>query len=79
MREIEPIYIALGEVMMAFRHERGLTQEELADWLGVLRTSIANMEAGRQRIMLHTVLDLAALMSTEPGELIDRAMERVRQ
>jgi len=79
MREIEPIYIALGKIIMACRHERDLSQEYVADWLGLTRTSVVNMEAGRQRIMLHTVLDLAVLMMIEPGELIDRAMELVRQ
>jgi DNA-binding XRE family transcriptional regulator len=79
MMDIEPVYRQLGLLFMAFRHEGGMSQEEAADFLGLTRTSVTNIEAGRQRVMLHTLIDMAFLMMIEPGDLLNRAMERVRE
>lgn len=38
----------LGKALREQRLERGWTQEQLAEWLGVDRTTIVRMEAGRQ-------------------------------
>jgi transcriptional regulator with XRE-family HTH domain len=37
----------LGRALREQRLERGWTQEQLAEWLGVDRTTIVRMEAGR--------------------------------
>jgi DNA-binding XRE family transcriptional regulator len=79
MSEIQPIYKELGTILMLWRHENNVTQEETGNFLDLTRASVANIEAGRQRIMLHTLIDLATLMSMEPADLLYKAMERVRK
>lgn len=37
----------LGRALRAQRQERGWTQQDLATWLGVDRTTVVRMEAGR--------------------------------
>jgi hypothetical protein len=38
--------------------------------VGLSRTSIANIEAGRQKILLHQLLDLAAAVEVHPSALL---------
>jgi DNA-binding XRE family transcriptional regulator len=47
-----------------------LTQDELARSVGLTRTSITNVEQGRQKCLLHTLADIAAALHVEVGSLI---------
>ena len=53
------------------RKKLGLDQEELAVIIGKTRTSITNMEAGRQNFTLDTLLSLSAALDLTPSELLD--------
>jgi transcriptional regulator with XRE-family HTH domain len=55
----EPIYGTVGRNIKWWREHLGFTQAELAEEVGVQRTSINNTEAGRQRLMLHTIQKIA--------------------
>lgn len=44
--------------------------EAMARRVNLTRTSIANIEAGRQRLQLHTVDQLATALSTSPRNLL---------
>lgn len=58
-KDIEPCYIKLGNRINSLRVVKGMTQDELAKKMKLQRTSIANIEAGRQRMLLHQVFDAA--------------------
>ena len=47
-----------------------LTQEALAQMVGLTRTSITNVEQGRQKCLLHTVANIAAALHVPAGSLI---------
>lgn len=47
-----------------------LSQTELAKAVSLSRTSIANIERGRQRILLHTLVSVAETLRVDPGTLI---------
>lgn len=47
-----------------------LTQGELARMVGLTRTSITNLERGRQKCLLHTVLDIAAAVGVDAATLL---------
>lgn len=69
------IYDALGEAMLVRRKRLNLTQAQVAKKIGVSRESVANMEAGRQRVLLHHVyglmqaLELKAITDLIPATL----------
>jgi transcriptional regulator with XRE-family HTH domain len=48
----------------------GWTQDELAKKVGLTRTSITNIESGRQRILLHDVEKFAEVFGTTPKGLL---------
>ena len=49
------IYSALGEAVAIRRKAIGLTQAQVAVKVGISRASIANIESGRQKVLLHQV------------------------
>lgn len=64
------LYRVFGSRLRALREEKSVTQEELARRVDLSRTSITNIEKGRQRIMLHQVLELAEALDADLGALI---------
>ncbi len=56
------IYAAFGKAVSVRRKELGLTQEALSAQVGMSRASIANIESGRQNVLLHHVYSLAAAL-----------------
>jgi len=58
----KPLYEAFGSAVSTRRKALGLTQAELAGKVKMSRASIANIESGRQNILLHHVYALAAAL-----------------
>jgi transcriptional regulator with XRE-family HTH domain len=58
----EALYKAFGGAVSTRRKALGLTQSELAGKVNMSRASIANIESGRQNILLHHVYALAAAL-----------------
>ncbi len=52
------------------RHKPVLTQDGLANLVGLTRTSITNVEKGRQKCLLHTLADIALALHVEVASLI---------
>lgn len=67
---VEPIYCHIGHRTCEARLRMGLTQARLGELVGLTRTSIVNIELGRQRVMLHTVLVLAAALNVSASDLL---------
>jgi transcriptional regulator with XRE-family HTH domain len=47
-----------------------LTQEGLAQLVSLTRTSITNIEKGRQKILLHTLRDIADALQVQVATLV---------
>lgn len=50
-----------------------MTQAELSARIGLSRASVANIESGRQAVLLHQFLALASALSTPPLNLLPTA------
>lgn len=70
--EIEPFYRDLGQRIQAARVKRGLSQAELGSSLTppVTRASIANIEGAKQRVLAHTLVELAARLEVAVEDLL---------
>lgn len=75
----EPIYVTVGYNIKAWREHLGFTQAELAGEVGIERTSINNAEAGRQRVMLHTIEKIAEALGISIGDLLEGNREQPAQ
>lgn len=73
----EALYRHIGAAVRQRREALGMTQTQLATKAGILRTSIVNLEAGRQRAPLHTLYAICAALSTEPGAVLPQMRDIV--
>jgi transcriptional regulator with XRE-family HTH domain len=70
---IDHFYAVAGSHVRNARRAAGLSQSMLAHRIGFTRSSIANLEAGRQRIALHLFVVIAAALGHEPAEMLPDA------
>jgi transcriptional regulator with XRE-family HTH domain len=63
-------YQRLGELIRLRRLRRGVTQEALAEHWGLNRTTVVNLEKGRQRVSVHQLVFLADFLGCTTQELI---------
>jgi transcriptional regulator with XRE-family HTH domain len=57
------LYCEVGKRLRALREEREWSQQYVGNALGVTRSAIANIEGGKQRMLLNTVYDFALLFN----------------
>ncbi|MCW3122611.1 MAG: hypothetical protein JWQ38_2103, partial [Flavipsychrobacter sp.] len=51
-------YLRLGELIKEARNKVDVKQEKLAEFLGLSRVSIVNIEQGKQKVQIHTLLEI---------------------
>jgi transcriptional regulator with XRE-family HTH domain len=66
----DAFYAEVGRRVRSARDTRGLTQEALATLVSLTRTSITNIEKGRQKLLAHTIVDLATALKVSPATLL---------
>lgn len=72
----DQIYETFGANLRAQRDHAGYTQQSFADRSGFSRTSISNIETGRQRILLHHIYDFASILDVPVQSLLPLASKR---
>ena len=63
-------YTRLGELVRSSRKRLGITQDDVASYLGLTRISVVNIEQGKQKIQLHALLELCGILKIDAGELL---------
>jgi len=74
-KKIEPFYEILGSKIQEAREEQNMTQARLGLSLNPpsTRASIANIENGKQRVLVHTFVQLAKALAVDIQELMPAA------
>lgn len=67
---MEEIYREFGRKLSELRKQASLTQDLLGARVEMSRTSIVNIEAGRQRVGLHLLYSLARALGVTPQDLL---------
>lgn len=73
--QCERPYVLFGEAVRDARLKLDWTQQKLADKTGYVRASIANIELGRQRVLLTDVFVFAKALKLKPQRLFDAVQE----
>ncbi len=68
-RPIESCYLHLGHVCLEMRERRNFSQQYVATGMGWTRASVANLEGGKQRVMLHDFPKLAKVLGVRIADL----------
>ena len=63
-------YRHFGQLLAEVRRKKKISQEMLAVELGLSRTSITNIEKGRQPVQLHSLYTIARLFQVELKDLL---------
>ena len=66
----ELIYKQIGLKVRSLRESLGISQQEIAKRCGLSRPTIVNFEAGRQRISLHELENIARAIGTTPKHIM---------
>jgi transcriptional regulator with XRE-family HTH domain len=69
-------YETLGARLRARREEIHLRQAELAESVGLSRTSITNIELGRQRLFLDQFAEICRNLKVVPSEMIPQHQDQ---
>jgi transcriptional regulator with XRE-family HTH domain len=93
-KEERAFFVQLGARIAQLRKEQGITQIQLAEWLGVSQQTVNAYEVGRRRIQVSALPTLARFLGVSLEELIgaeakpakrgptpklQRQMERIQQ
>ena len=65
-----PVNIAFGKKLAEKRRESGITQTDLARRVGLVRTTIANLESGRQSVSLPLFYRIVQSLGTDLATLL---------
>lgn len=64
----------LGRAVRRLRRDRDLTQGQLADRVGLNRTSVTNIEKGSQALSVSLLVKLARSMDADPVQILQEAL-----
>jgi transcriptional regulator with XRE-family HTH domain len=68
---VDAIYAAFSHNLRSWRTARSLSQGDLGERSGIGRATIASIEGGRQAVLLHQAVALAAALDVPLTKLID--------
>ncbi|WP_222126006.1 helix-turn-helix transcriptional regulator [Paenibacillus xylanexedens] len=75
MDQDDIIYTYVGKQIRRLRRESMMTQEALAQKIGLTRTSVTNIEAARQRPPISMIYKIAELFKTDVGKLFPTSIK----
>lgn len=72
---IATLYTNIGNHLRTHREQRGISQHDLGNAIGLSRSAVANIESGRQRIQIHALIAACQALGCYPDDIISRALE----
>lgn len=66
----ERLYEYIGLQIRNHRDKRSFTQQDLADRIGLERTSITNIERGKQKLPLHVLFGICEALDVTPNDVL---------
>jgi transcriptional regulator with XRE-family HTH domain len=70
MIDRDMLYEQIGAKIRKYRKDSGLNQEELAQKVDLNRSSIAQIETGKQAVSIHTLYSMAELLQRKISDFL---------
>src|SRR5260221_14387059 len=74
----DALFKYVGDKIRAYRLEHEITQNQLANEIGVTRASISNVEAGMQKLPLQLLYRICAVLDVEIVNLLPHVSEIIK-
>lgn len=71
----DQIYLIIGRKIKETRTRLGITQTELARKIGMVRTSLTNIESGGQKLPIHMLYKIASFLKVPVSNLLPEMKE----
>ncbi len=66
----QQVRFSIGQNLKKYREEKGQTQVELSDLVGIERTSVTNIEAGKNNMTIEQLLYFCEVFEITPNDLL---------
>jgi transcriptional regulator with XRE-family HTH domain len=76
---VDPLYREFGRLVKSGREALGMSQAELGGRIGLSRTSVTNIESGRQHVSLRQLIEIAQAIGRTPASLLPEAVVALPQ
>lgn len=76
---MDAFYVLIGEEIRLARLRRGLTQQAVAEQIGMTKSSVSLLERGRVRPSVQIFTQLCVLLELDPSQVLYEALGLVRQ
>jgi len=76
LQDVNKFYAGIGDKIKKFRTKRDYSQDDLAKFLDLTRTSVVNIEKGRQRAPIHTLFEIASFLNVPVEDLFPTVKEK---
>jgi transcriptional regulator with XRE-family HTH domain len=70
VKSLEATKTCLAKNVRRLRTKIGMTQEELAEYVGIYRTYLSRIESGQANPSLSVIIALASALETSPDQLL---------
>ena len=77
MAEKQKKFDDCGVVLRAYRLEKGFTQEQLSERVGVVHSFIHSLESGKKQPSMQMILKLATALGIRSGDLMNAVEDRI--
>ncbi|MDV4179767.1 helix-turn-helix transcriptional regulator [Rhizobium brockwellii] len=71
------VYLGIGGLIRQRRKQLKLTQEKLAPLVDLSRTSLANIESGRQKVLVHQLFAFSSALEMDPADLLPKQLRPI--
>ena len=68
--------VGVGVALREFRHQRGLSQDELADRMDLSTPYISMLESGKRYPSIEMLIRIAVALDVRPGAILDKIADR---
>lgn len=75
----DTLYSQLGKIIKLARQKKQLSQAELASAVSLSRVSIANIERGHQKFLVHTFWDLMRTLDLKPETIFSEIIKESKK
>ncbi|MCM3006705.1 helix-turn-helix domain-containing protein [Priestia koreensis] len=69
------LYEIIGLKIRNYRDNKKMSQTDLGEKVGLTRSSVANIESGRQKVQIDTLYNLAQILEVDIQDLLPKLVE----